>query len=89
MVTLLAGGGRLSKYGWGLGPDDLVKVGQISNIFPHWRQRDDWWELVAPQNLFGQVGRAHLAHSGRWLHRGAHHHQELKVSQLWLSPPNT
>ncbi len=59
-ATVSAAGRGLVKKGRGLGFHHLVEVREIRHVFARRRERHDGGELVAPQDLVGQVGGAHL-----------------------------
>lgn len=77
---------RLHEDGRGLGLGHFVEEGEVGHILPVGAEGDDRGELVAPQDLVGQVGRANLAGGGSRFHRGVHDHHQLEVGQLWVCP---
>lgn len=71
---------------WGFGFGHFVEKGEIGHVFPRGREGDDGRELVAPEDLVGQVGRSDLAGGGGRLNRGAHDDQQLKVGHVRVCP---
>lgn len=55
MATVSTAGRGLIEKGRGLGFHHLVEVREIRHVFAHRRERHDGRELVAPQDLIGQV----------------------------------
>ena len=74
------------EKGRGLGFGHLVEEGEVGHVLPRWGEGDDGRELVAPQDLVGQVGGAHLAGGRGGLHRGAQDDQQLEVGQVRVGP---
>lgn len=79
----------LLEEGRGFGFGHFVEEGEIGHIFPRGGQGDDGGELVAPEDLIREVGCSDLTGGGGRLDRGAHDHQQLKVSQVWVCPATT
>lgn len=77
------------EEGWRFGFGHFVEKGKISHVFPRRGQGNYGGELVPPEDLVWEVGRSNLAGGWGWLDRGAHDHQQLKVSQVRVCPAPT
>lgn len=86
-VALVTAGRFEDGHSLGLG--HFVEKGKVCDVLPGRRQRDHGGELVAPQDLVGQVRGAHLAGRRGGLHGGVHDHHKLKVGQLRVCPAST
>lgn len=80
---------RLLAEGRRLGFGHFVEEGEISHVLPRRGEGDDGRELVPPEDLVWKVRRPDLAGGRRRFDRGAHDHQQFKVSQVRVCPAST